>query len=72
MQRLALDAEAGQVSAELECHGIAARTRVRVLVEVVQEADSPIEALVQAGGAFAWLDDEPDLYSDADLARRAG
>lgn len=72
MARIALDAEAGQVSAELARRGIAAETRVRVVVEVVAGPDAlPTAALAQAGGAFDWLADEPDLYSDADLAEPA-
>ena len=32
------------------------------------EADAlPMAAIAQAGGAFDWLADEPDLYTDADL-----
>jgi len=72
MGRIALDAEAGQVSAELARRGIAAGTRVHVVVEVVEGADAlPMAAMAQAGGAFDWLADEPDLYSDADLAAPA-
>ena len=69
MHKITLDAEAGQVSAELARRGIAADSRVHVLVEVVsEEADAlPMAAVAQAGGAFDWLADEPDLYSDADL-----
>lgn len=74
MQRIVLDAEAGQVSAELARRGIAAGTRVHVLVEVVDgESDVlPMAALAQGGGAFDWLADEPDLYTDVDLLPRAG
>lgn len=62
MQRIALDAEAGQVSAELARRGIAADTRVHVLVEVAGEEDLlPMAAMAQAGGAFDWLAEEPDL-----------
>jgi hypothetical protein len=68
MGRIALDAEAGQVSAELARRGIAAGTRVHVVVEVVEDG-LPMSAIAQAGGAFGWLADEPDLYSDADLDR---
>lgn len=72
-KRIVLDAEAGQVSVELARRGIAAGTRVRVLVEVVTGGDEadvlPMAALAQAGGAFDWLADEPDLYTDADLVR---
>ena len=76
MHRITLDAEAGQVSAELARRGIAADARVHVLVEVVdgQQPDTlPMAAIAQAGGAFDWLADEPDLYTDADLVQpRAG
>ena len=75
MQRISLDAEAGQLSAELARRGIAAGTRVHVLVEVVdKEADVlPMAAIAQTGGALDWLGEEPDLYTDADLMQpRAG
>jgi len=72
MQKIALDAEAGQVSAELVRRGIAAGTRVHVLVEVIGNENLPMAALAQAGGAFDWLAEEPDLYTDADLVRQAG
>ena len=66
--RVTLDAEAGRVSEELARRGIAAGTRVRVLAEVVDggvEDLLPMAALAQAGGAFDFLADEPDLYADA-------
>lgn len=71
MHRITLDAEAGQVSAELARRGIAADARVHVLVEVVDEQPDalPMAAIAQAGGAFDWLADEPDLYTDADLVQ---
>jgi hypothetical protein len=71
MHRISLDTEAGQVSAELVRHGIAAGTRVHVVVEVASEQELPMAAIVQAGGAFDWLADEPDLYTDSDLLPRA-
>lgn len=74
MSRIALDAEAGQISAELARRGIAAGTRVHVVVELVDappEGALPMAAIAQAGGAFDWLADEPDLYGDADLAEPA-
>lgn len=69
MDRIALDAKAGQVSAELVRRGIAADVRVRVVVEVVDEESGawPMSAIAEAGGAFDWLAGEDDLYSDADL-----
>jgi hypothetical protein len=71
MQRIVLDAEAGQLSAELARRGISADARVHVLVEVMDsEADAlPMAAIAQAGGAFDWLADEPDLYTDDDLVQ---
>jgi hypothetical protein len=72
MERFILDAEAGQVSAELVRRGIAADARVHVLVEVRDAEELSTAALAQAGGAFDWLADEPELYSDADLVERAG
>ena len=48
-------------------------TRVQVLVEVRDaEEEFSTAAIAQAGGAFDWLADEPELYSDADLIQRAG
>ena len=72
MERIILDAEAGQVSAELVRRGIAAHARVHVLVEVRDAEELSPAAIAQAGGAFDWLADEPELYSDADLVERAG
>lgn len=72
MGKIALDAEAGQVSAELVRRGVAPNARVHVLVEVVDGPDEPsMAALSQSGGAFNWLADEPDLYDDRDLAHPA-
>jgi hypothetical protein len=74
--RVTLDAEAGRVSEELARRGIAAGTRVRVVAEVVggegDEGRLPMAALAQAGGAFAFLDEEPDLYTDEDAVERDG
>ena len=76
VQKIALDAKAGEVSAELARRGIAADARVHAPVEVVDgEADLPsMAAVAEAGGAFDWLADEPDLYTDAEPQRpqRAG
>ena len=48
---------------------MAADTRVHVQVEAPTKP--PVAVLAQAGKGFDWLDDEPDLYSDADLVERA-
>jgi hypothetical protein len=71
MERFILDAEAGQVSAELVRRGIAADARVHVLVEVRDAEELSTAAIAQAGGAFDRLAGEPELYSDADLVERA-
>ena len=71
MQRLTLDTEAGRVSEELARRGIAADTRVRVLVEVVDGEALPMPAPAQEGGAFAFLSEAPHLYTDADAIERS-
>ncbi len=72
MQQIVLDAEAGQVSAELSRRGVGAHMRVHVLVEVIDTdaGELPMAAIAQTGKAFDWLAAEPDLYSDADLIER--
>ncbi len=67
MPQIALDTEAGQLSAELARRGVAPTTRVHVVVDLPEAAEPPMAALAQAGRAFDWLAEEPDLYSDADL-----
>jgi hypothetical protein len=71
VKQIVLDAEAGQVSAELSRRGVASNVRVHALVEVVDDPELPMAAIAQAGKGFDWLADEPDLYSDADLVERA-
>ncbi|HUB16268.1 MAG TPA: hypothetical protein VMB34_30265 [Acetobacteraceae bacterium] len=70
MQRVVLDVEAGQLSTELAHRGVAPHKRVHALMEVPEDADLPMAAIAQAGGAFDFLADEPDLYSEADLIER--
>jgi hypothetical protein len=72
MSKIVLDAEAGQISAELARRGIAAHVRVHVLVEVSDADTLPMAAIAQSGKGLDWLADEPDLYADADLVERAG
>ncbi len=67
MPKIALDVEAGQVSTELLRRGIASHRRVHAVVDLADEEALPMAALAQAGGAYDWLADEPELYSDADL-----
>jgi hypothetical protein len=72
MRQIVLDAEAGQVSAELARRGIDAHARVHVAVDVLDAPELPMAAIACAGKGFDWLAEEPDLYSGADLVERSG
>lgn len=69
MDQIILDAEAGDVSAELSRRGVAADTRVHVVIDILCTGTLPMAAIAQAGKAFDWLDEEPDLYADSDLLK---
>jgi hypothetical protein len=58
------------VSDELRRRGIPLRQRLRVVVESIDAEEPSVTAMTAAGGAFDWLAEEPDLYSDADLVER--
>jgi hypothetical protein len=58
--------EAGKIPGEIQRRGIPARQRVRVVVETLDN-DVPLARLAEEGGAFSFLSDEPDLYSEADI-----
>jgi hypothetical protein len=60
--------EAGSIPREIERRGIPARQRVRVVLETI-EADLPLGHLAEEGGAFRFLEGEPDLYTEADIRR---
>jgi hypothetical protein len=72
VQQIILDIEAGILSAELSRRGVAADTRVHVVVDVSETGLLPMAAIAQAGKALDWLSDEPDLYADSDLVEPAG
>lgn len=72
MHKIAIETEAGQVSAELTRRGIAPAARVHVVVDLIGDEAWPMAALAQEGGGFDWLSGEPDLYTDADLVHRVG
>jgi hypothetical protein len=67
MNQIVLEAEAGQISAELARIGIPANVRVHALVDVMDQPELPMAQIAQTGKAFDWLAEEPELYSDADL-----
>jgi hypothetical protein len=61
MRQVLNDIEAGKITEELARQGIPARQRLRVVIESLEDEDVPICAINEAGGAFDWLADEPDL-----------
>jgi len=70
MRQVLNDIEAGKVTDELRRRGIPSRQRLRVVVESIEVDELSLTAINAAGGAFDWLAEEPDLYSDADLVER--
>ena len=70
MRQILNDIEAGRVTDELRRRGIPSRQRLRVVVESIEAEEPSLTAINAAGGAFDWLAEEPDLYSDADLVER--
>ncbi len=70
MQQIVIDGPAGQVSAELQRRGVAADAKVHVIVECLDDGMLPMALIAEAGKGQDWLEDEADLYSDADLIER--
>jgi hypothetical protein len=67
MRQVLTNIEAGKLTEELKRRGIPSYQRLRVVVESLEDDPLPITAINAAGGAFAWLAEEPEIYSDADL-----
>jgi hypothetical protein len=61
------DIEAAKLPSEIERRGIAPRQRLRVIVETLN-SEIPLAQLAEQGGAFDFLADEPEIYSEADIA----
>jgi hypothetical protein len=70
MRQVLNNIEAGKLTEELARRGIPPGRRLRVIVESLEDDDLPITAINAASGAFGWLADEPDLYSDGELVER--
>jgi hypothetical protein len=70
MRTIALDAEVGQISAELLRRGLPSATRVHAVVEIPAADDLPTVLVVEATGGLDWLAEESDLYTDDDLIER--
>ncbi len=63
------DIEAGKLPGEIERRGIAPRQRLRVIVETLN-GELPLAQLAEQGGAFDFLSDDPEIYSEADIQPR--
>lgn len=70
MREMLNDIEAGKLTGELRRRGIPPGQHLRVVVESIDADEPSLMAMNAAGGAFNWLANEPDLYSDADLVER--
>jgi hypothetical protein len=70
MRHVLNDIEAGKVTDELRKRGIPSAQRLRVVAESIETDEPSLTAINAAGGAFDWLVNEPDLYTDADLIER--
>jgi len=70
MRQILDDVEAGKVTDELRRRGIPPTQRLRVVAQSIEAEEPSVTAINAAGGAFDWLAEEPDLYSDADLVER--
>ena len=66
MKTIAIEAVDGVLRLPQEVH-LSPGARLAVLVFEEDEADAEIRTLADAGGAFDFLKEEPELYSDADL-----
>ena len=60
------DIQAGKLPTEIRRRGIAPEQRLRVVLETL-DAGLPLARLAEEGGAFDFLKDEPDLYTDQDI-----
>lgn len=58
--------EAGKLAIEVQRQGIAANQRLRVILETLDDA-LVLARIAEEGGAFDFLADEPDIYSEADI-----
>lgn len=59
------------IQQELARRGLSASAQVRLIVEPVDDDGLPdVTAINAASGSFKFLDDEPDLYTEADLIER--
>jgi hypothetical protein len=70
MRHVLHDIEAGKVTDELRKRGIPSAQRLRVVAESIETDEPSLTAINAAGGAFDWLVNQPDLYTDADLIER--
>jgi hypothetical protein len=64
--------EAGKLLPEVERSrlGLSPTGNLSVVIETLDDEEISATEMSAAGGAFAHLADEPDLYSDSDLRER--
>lgn len=67
MRQILKNIEAEELPAALHRLGIQPKQRLQVIVETNEDDEPGITAMNATGGAFDWLDEEPELYSDDDL-----
>lgn len=60
------DIEVGNLSGEVRRRGISERQRVRVVLDTLDDA-LPLAQIAEEGGSFAFLAEEPELYSLSDI-----
>lgn len=60
------DIEVGNLSGEVRKRGIPERQRVRVVLDTLDDT-LPLAQMAEEGGSFAFLAEEPDLYSLSDV-----
>lgn len=70
MRQVLKDIEAEKLPDALRRLGIQPKQRLQVIVETDQDDEPDITAMNAEGGAFDWLVEEPELYSDDDLVDR--
>ena len=66
MKTIAIEARDGVLRLPKEVR-LSPKARLAVLVLEDDETGAEIPTLAEAGGAFDFLKEEPELYSDADL-----
>lgn len=70
MRHVLEDIEVGRVAEAVSRLGVPPHQRVRVVIETDEKDDPDTARMAEEGGAFDFLADEPDLYTEADIKHR--